>query len=387
MALITSSKQTNKPQLRQSSKNVGFWEGQRLAKQRAYEKQAKKKKIKLADLCIFTQQLSSMLDAGLPLVSALTALEEQTEQPVFKIIIREVRSDVSTGTSFSEATKKFPRAFPNLFTSMVEAGEASGNLGGILGKVAAYFEASVRLAKKVKSALVYPAVVITLALVLVQVLLIFVIPVFKEMFEGFGKELPKFTQMVIDLSDFLKANIIFFIIGIVALVVAIKKIIVTPSGRRMKDKILRKAPVFGNLLQKIALSRFCRTYSILLTSGVPLLRSLEIVSNSSGNTFIEDACKDITRSVSQGGMLSEAVAENDYFTPSVKHMARAGEQTGNVEGMMNKIADFFDNEIDNIVAALTSLMEPVLIVFLGTVIGGLVIAMFLPIFNLAGAVS
>jgi len=209
MALITSSKQTNKPQLRQSSKNVGFWEGQRLAKQRAYEKQAKKKKIKLADLCIFTQQLSSMLDAGLPLVSALTALEEQTEQPVFKIIIREVRSDVSTGTSFSEATKKFPRAFPNLFTSMVEAGEASGNLGGILGKVAAYFEASVRLAKKVKSALVYPAVVITLALVLVQVLLIFVIPVFKEMFEGFGKELPAFTQMVIDLSDFLKANIIF----------------------------------------------------------------------------------------------------------------------------------------------------------------------------------
>ncbi len=365
----------------------GFRESQRLAKQRAYERKARKAKIKLDQLTVFTQQLASMLDAGLPLVSALDALQEQTENPVFQIIIREVKNDVSSGTAFSEAVAKFPNAFPNLFISMVEAGEASGGLAPILAKVALYFEETVKLIKKVKGAMTYPVAVIGLAIGLVQVLLIFVIPVFKEMFESFGKDLPAPTQFVIDLSDFLKANIIYILIGMFGFFWAIRKLVRTPRGRVAKDKTLHKMPVLGALIQKIALSRFCRTYAILLRSGVPILRTLEIVSKASGNTFIETGCRDISRNISQGGQLSETVATLPYFPPTVKHMARAGEQTGNVDGMMNKIADFYDAEIDNTVEALTSLMEPALIVFLGVIIGGLVMAMFLPIFNLAGAVG
>lgn len=364
-----------------------FWESQRLAKQKALEKKAKTKKVKLETLTTFTQQLSSMLEAGLPLVSALEALQDQTEDPVFQIIIRNVRQDVSGGTSFSEATAKYPRAFPNLFISMVQAGEASGGLSAILGKVATYFEDTVKLMKKVKGAMTYPVAVILMAVGLVQVLLIFVIPVFAEMFESFDQELPKPTQYLINTSDFLKANILYLIAGIVGIIYGIKRFVVTPKGRVIKDRILFKAPVLGELIQKVALSRFCRTYAILLRSGVPILQAIDIVSRASGNTFVESACKEISRTVSQGGQLSEVIAEISYFPPTVKHMARAGEQTGNVDGMMNKIADYYDVEIANTVEALTSLMEPLLICFLGIVIGSIVMAMFLPIFNMAGAVG
>jgi type IV pilus assembly protein PilC len=368
-------------------RKISFWESQRLAKLKQYEKQARRKKIKLDQLTVFTQQLSSMLEAGLPLVSALEALQEQTEDPVFQIIIRNVRQDVSSGTAFSEAVSKYPKAFPNLFTSMVEAGEASGGLASILGKVAVYFEETVKLLKQVKSALTYPIAVIALAIGLVQVLLIFVIPVFADMFNSFDKELPKPTQWLIAISDFMKSYILYMIAGGVALGYVIKRVVKTPKGRRAKDVFFSKVPILGDLLQKISLSRFCRTYAILLRSGVPILRSLEIVANASGNTYIEGACKEISRNVSQGGQLSETLAELSYFPPTVKHMARAGEQTGNVDGMMGKIADFYDAEIDTTVDSLTSLMEPMLIVFLGVVIGSIVMAMFLPIFNLAGAVS
>lgn len=370
-----------------SGAKVGFWEGQRLAKERAYEKRAHRAKVKLATLCVFTQQLASMLDAGLSLVSALSALEEQTEDPVFRIIIREVRNDVASGTSFSQAVSKFPRAFPNLFISMVEAGEASGGLAGLMGKVATYFENSVRLAKKVKGAMAYPIAVVTLAVVIINVLLIFVIPKFADMYKDFGKELPEFTQMVINASEFVQGNFLYiagaaFIIGWL-----IKHFTSTPKGRIVKDKILFRVPVLGTLIQRIAMARFCRTYAILLRSGVPILNALEIVSRASGNSFVESACREITRDVSQGGQLSETIANLHYFPPTVKHMARAGEQTGNVDGMMDKVAEFYDNEVNNTVDALTSLMQPLIIVFLGVVVGGLVIAMFLPIFNMASAVG
>lgn len=368
-------------------KKVSFWESQRLAKQKAYEKQARKKKIGLDKLCVFTQQLASMLEAGLPLVSALDALQDQTPDPVFQIIIRNVKNDVSGGTAFSDATKKYPNAFPNLFTSMVAAGEASGALGSILGKVAVYFEDSVKLTRKVKGAMTYPIAVIGLAMGLVQVLLIFVIPVFAEMFGSFGQDLPKPTQLLISLSDFLKANIFYLIAGLVAFFFILKKLLATPKGKLVKDHLLFRVPVVGMLVQKVALSRFCRTYAILLRSGVPILKTVEIVSNASGNSFIEDACRDINRHISQGGQLSEVVATKPYFPPTIRHMTRAGEQTGNVEGMMNKIADFYDDEIKVAVESLTSLMEPLLICFLGIVIGSIVMAMFLPIFNLAGAVG
>lgn len=368
-------------------KKVSFAESQRLAKQKSYEKASKRRKIKLEALTIFTQQISSMLQAGLPLVGALEALQDQTEDPVFKIIIRDVRNDIASGTAFSDAVRKYPRAFPNLFCSMVEAGEASGALADIMGKVAVYFEDSLKLMKKVKSAMTYPIAVISLAVILVNVLLIFVIPVFSEMFADFGAELPKPTQFLIDLSDFLKGNIVYIIVGAIVFWKVLSRVIETPKGRRGKDVFFSKLPIMGNLTRKVNISRFCRTYAILLKSGVPILRALEICSSASDNTFVESACSDIIKHISQGGQLSEVLAATPYFPSMVKHMARAGEQTGNVDGMMNKIADFYDTEVDNIVEALTSLMEPILICVLGVVIGGIVMAMFLPIFQLSSVVG
>jgi type IV pilus assembly protein PilC len=359
---------------------------QAMAKQKAFEKKAKTYKLDLGELSIFTSQLASLLQAGLPLVSCLEALQDQTEDQVFRIVIRDVRNDISTGTSFSAAVKKFPKAFPNLFISMVEAGEASGGLAEILGKVAGYFESTVKLTKKVKSAMTYPIAVIGLAVALVNVLLIFVIPVFAAMFADFGAKLPAPTQMLIDLSNFMKkwwwalgggAYAIFYVTG---------KYVSTPNGRRQKDQFLVNAPIFGNLVHKIALSRFCRTYATLMRSGVPILRTLEIVASASGKCQVEDACAEIAKHVSQGGQVSDIMAVNPFFPPMMKHMVKAGETTGNVDGMMNKIADFYDTECDATVGALTSLIEPLLIVFLGVVVGGIVMAMFLPIFQL-GAVA
>lgn len=386
MALLT-----NKPTVpsngtlrhKKNSASVGFWESQRLAKEKSYEKKAKRHKIKLDALAVFTQQLASMLEAGLPLVSSLEALQDQTEDPVFRIIIREVRNEVSQGNNFSASCAKYPRAFNNLFISMVEAGEASGGLAEILGKVAEYFESTAKLIKKVKSAMTYPVAVIGLAVILVNVLLIFVIPVFADMFADFGKELPAPTQALIDLSDWLKANV-FYVIG--AGYVGFQlwtRFVKTPKGRRFQDAMLFRLPVFGNLLKKITLSRFCRTYATLLRSGVPILRCLEIVATSSGRTQIEDACRAISKAISEGGQVSDTIARIPFFPPMMKHMSKAGEQTGNVDGMMNKIADFYDSEVDAIIASLTSLIEPMLIVFLGVVVGGIVMAMFLPIFNLS----
>jgi type IV pilus assembly protein PilC len=400
MALISSASSgasaTAKPAAGQP-KRPNVKAAQALAKQKALENKAKKYKLPLGELALFTQQLASLLNAGLPLVQCLEALQDQTEDPCFRIIIRDVRLDISSGNSFSSSVKKFPKSFPNLFISMVEAGEASGALAEILSKVASYFESSVKLTKKVKSAMTYPIAVIGLAIALVNVLLIFVIPVFADMFKDFGAKLPAPTQMLIDLSNFLKPAMSFpgfFIkISIIHLAagayfawVALQKFTATPKGRRAQDQFLVRAPIFGNLIHKIALSRFCRTYATLIRSGVPILRTLEIVSSASGKVQIEDACTEISRHVSQGGQVSEVLAANPFFPPMMKHMVKAGESTGNVDGMMSKIADFYDTECEATVAALTSLIEPLLIVFLGVVVGGIVMAMFLPIFQL-GAVA
>ncbi|MDD3179306.1 MAG: type II secretion system F family protein [Opitutaceae bacterium] len=381
MAQTTTA--AGKPAPRQQS-NVKA--AQALAKQKALEKKAKGYKLDMGELAIFTNQLASLLTAGLPLVSVLEALQDQTEDPIFRIVIRDVRNDISSGTSFSAAVKKFPNSFNTLFVSMVEAGEASGGLAEILGKVAGYFESSVKLTKKVKSAMTYPIAVIGLAVALVNVLLIFVIPVFAAMFADFGATLPAPTQMLIDLSNFLKAWWWALGLGAYALYWGTGKYVRTPGGRRQKDIFLIKAPIFGNLIHKIALSRFCRTYATLIRSGVPILRTLEIVASASGKVQVEDACAEIARHVSQGGQVSEVLAANPFFPPMMKHMVKAGESTGNVDGMMNKIADFYDTECDATVSALTSLIEPMLIVFLGVVVGGIVMAMFLPIFKL-GAVA
>jgi type IV pilus assembly protein PilC len=232
----------------------------------------------------------------------------------------------------------------------------------------------------------YPVGVISLAIVLVNILLIFVIPVFAAMFKDFGAKLPAPTQLLIDVSDFMKHRW-WVIAGICyGIYFVFNKFVATPKGRRMRDKALVRAPIFGNLIHKIALSRFCRTYATLIRSGVPILRTLEIVASASGKVQVEDACQEIAKHVSQGGQVSEILASNEFFPPMMKHMVKAGEATGNVDGMMNKIADFYDVECDATVAALTSLIEPLLIVFLGVIVGGIVMAMFLPIFQL-GAVA
>ena len=359
---------------------------QALAKQKALEKKSKSYKLPLGELAIFTQQIASLLAAGLPLVQCLEALQDQTEDPVFRIVIRDVRAEISQGNSFSTAVRKFPNSFNTLFVSMVEAGEASGGLAEILMKVAGYFESTVKLTKKVKSAMTYPVAVIGLAIALVNVLLIFVIPVFAAMFKDFGAKLPAPTQFLIDLSNFMKAWWWAIGLGAYGIFWGGGKFVATPNGRRAKDKFLVKAPIFGNLVHKIALSRFCRTYATLIRSGVPILRTLEIVSAASNKVQIEDACDEIAKHVSQGGQVSEVLAANEFFPPMMKHMVKAGESTGNVDGMMTKIADFYDVECEATVSALTSLIEPMLIVFLGVVVGGIVMAMFLPIFQL-GAVA
>lgn len=388
MALITSASgqstagaMDSSPRSRSNLKTA-----QTLAKLKSLEKKSKKYKLPMAELAIFTQQLASLLTAGLPLVQCLEALQDQTEDQCFRIVIRDVRADISSGNSFSSAVRKFPNSFNTLFISMVEAGEASGGLAEILMKVAGYFESTVKLTKKVKSAMTYPIAVIGLAIALVNILLIFVIPVFAAMFADFGAKLPAPTQFLIDLSNFMKAR--WWAVGGGAYLIywGVSKFIATPNGRRQKDKFLVRAPIFGNLVHKIALSRFCRTYATLIRSGVPILRTLEIVSNASNKVQIEDACIEIAKHVSQGGQVSEVLAANSFFPPMMKHMVKAGEATGNVDGMMSKIADFYDVECEATVAALTSLIEPILIVFLGVVVGGIVMAMFLPIFQL-GAVA
>ena len=389
MALLSSAASTPAQSSRSASgqkKGGGVKAAQALAKQKALEKKAKTYKLPLGELALFTQQIASLLSAGLPLVQCLEALQDQTEDPIFRIVIRDVRADISQGNSFSSAVRKFPRSFNTLFTSMVEAGEASGGLAEILMKVAGYFESTVKLTKKVKSAMTYPIAVIGLAVALVNVLLIFVIPVFAAMFADFGAKLPAPTQFLINLSNFMKAYWWAIALGCYAIYFLVSKFVATPNGRRTKDVFLVKAPIFGNLVHKIALSRFCRTYATLIRSGVPILRTLEIVSAASGKVQIEDACEEIAKHVSQGGQVSEVLASNAFFPPMMKHMVKAGESTGNVDGMMNKIADFYDVECEATVSALTSLIEPMLIVFLGVVVGGIVMAMFLPIFQL-GAVA
>ncbi len=382
---VLSSKKNN---VQAASKVAsGFMESQRLAKIKAYERQIHSKKIKLEQLTTFTQQLAAMLDAGLPLVSALEALQDQVEDPVMQLIVRDVRVDVSSGTSLSAACAKFPNAFPNLFVSMVQAGEASGNLSGMLAKVSGYFAATVKLMKKVASAMTYPITVLTIAFALVNVLLIFVIPVFGDMFKDFGAKLPAPTQFLLDMSNFMKAYW-WLILGIgYGIFWGIGKLCETPKGRKGKDQFIYRLPVVGQLSQRVALSRFCRTYAILMRSGVPILQSLEICSRASGNTFIEEACADLAKHISQGGQFSEIVATHSYFPAMVRHMSKAGEQTGNVDGMMEKISDFYDVEIDNTISALTSLMEPMLITFLGAIIGGIVMAMFMPIFQMSTIVT
>lgn len=346
-----------------------------------------KKKVQQRAVAIFTRQLSTMIDAGLPLVQSLEILSAQQDSPVFKKIIREIREDVEGGSTFAGALKKHPATFDDMYTNLVVAGEEGGILDNILTRLANYIEKAEALKKKVKSALVYPTTIVAVAVIVVGILMVFVIPVFETMFKSAGSSLPLPTLIVLTLSKLIKKYVIIFIPGVILFFYLFKKYYKTEKGKALIDRLLLRLPVFGPLFQKVAVARFSRTLGTLVSSGVPILDGLTIVSKSSGNRAVEIAILNARSSIREGETISEPLGRSGIFPPMVIQMISVGESTGALDAMLSKIADFYDEEVDVAVSNLTSLLEPLLMIFLGVVIGGVVIAMYLPIFNMASAVG
>ena len=338
-------------------------------------------------VAIFTRQFSVMIDAGLPLVQCLEILGGQQEHKVFKRGLIQIRQDVESGSSLADAMRKHPKIFNDLYTNMVAAGEAGGILDTILQRLAAYIEKSVKLNSQVKSAMIYPVSVISIAVVVVAIILWKVIPVFAALFKGLGAELPLPTRVVIALSNFIADY--WWLMGIVigTTVYALRRYHGTYKGKRVLDGLMLKAPVFGLLLRKIAVARFCRTLSTLTSSGVPILDGLTITAKTAGNSIVEDAIMATRKSVEEGKTISEPLADTEVFPTMVVQMIGVGEQTGALDTMLSKIADFYEDEVDTAVAGLMKLLEPLLIAFLGVAIGGIVIAMYMPMFTLIGQVG
>jgi len=346
-----------------------------------------KKKVNQRAIAIFTRQLATMIDAGLPLVQSLEILSLQQEGKLFKNIIREIREDVEGGSTFAGALKKHPATFNDLYTNLVVAGEEGGILDTILTRLANYIEKSEALKKKVKSALIYPATIVGVALIVVAILMIFVIPVFETLFKSAGQNLPLPTLIVLTLSKLIKKYVVILIPALILLFYMARKYYQTQNGRAVIDRLLLKLPVFGPLLRKIAVARFSRTLGTLVSSGVPILDGLTIVSRTSGNKTIETAILNARASIREGETIAEPLNRSKIFPPMVIQMISVGESTGALDNMLSKIAEFYEEEVDIAVANLTSLLEPFLMVFLGVVIGGVVIAMYLPIFQMASAVG
>ena len=344
-------------------------------------------KVTKKDIVIFTRQFSTMIDAGLPLVQGLGILADQAENPTFKNILRQINKDVEGGSTLAEAMKKYPKIFDELFVNLIAAGEVGGILDTILQRLATFIEKAEELKSKIKGALTYPIVVIAIAIIVIAVILIFVIPVFQAMFADFGAALPVPTQIVVNMSNFLKSHIHYIIGAIIAIVFLFKRYRNSKGGKKTTDNLSLKLPVFGDLLKKTAVARFTRTLGTMLSSGVPILDSLEIVAKTAGNVIIEEIIYDVRGSIAEGQTISEPLSETDIFPGMVVQMISVGEATGALDTMLEKIADFYDKEVDAAVEALTSMLEPMLMLFLGGSIGGLVTAMYLPIFKMAGAVG
>ncbi len=346
--------------------------------------------VKETDLVLFTRQLSTMIEAGISLIQALTALYEQSD-PKRQRNLRNVISDVTTrvqgGETFHESLAKHPRVFDRLFVSMVKAGEHGGLLASILDRLAGFLEASARLRKKVKSAMTYPVIVICIAFAITTFLIVRIVPIFGEIFKDFGAQLPAPTQFLIDLSDFVRGNWYFIILGFAGVFFGIRTFLRSKRGKQLSDKWKLKLPVFGPLIHKICMSRFSRTFAQLIRSGVPILEVLDIVGGASGNHVVETSIRGVGEDVEKGDNLSVALSRKPIFPPMMLRMVAAGEATGKIDTMLEKMADFWDEEIEAMLDALTSLIEPMLIVFLGVIVGGIVIAMFLPIFKLNEVVS
>jgi len=334
------------------------------------------------DLAVVTRQLATMIDAGLPLVQCLEILASQQENKLLKKTLHDIRQDVEGGATFSAALKRHPKIFGALYTNMVEAGEAGGILDTILNRLAAYIEKAMILKRRVKTAMFYPATIISVAVVVVIFLLLYVIPTFQQMFAGFGATLPLPTLFVLALSNFVRAYILFIIVGIVGMVVGIRLFNGTEGGKRTIDRILLRLPVFGPLIRKVAVAKFSRTLGTLVSSGVSILEGLDITARTAGNKIVEEAVFKARTVIAQGKTIAEPLEASGVFPRMVTQMIGVGEQTGALDRMLNKIADFYDEEVDVAVAGLTSLLEPLLVIFLGVIIGGVVIAMYLPIFKL-----
>jgi type IV pilus assembly protein PilC len=347
-----------------------------------------KKGISIRDLVIFTRQFATMIDAGLPLVQCLDILAEQHDNKTFKEVLRQVKSDVEQGSTFADALRRHPKPFDDLYVNLVAAGEIGGILDTILNRLAVYLEKVDALRRKVKGAMVYPSVVLIVAVGVLTLLLVKVIPVFEKMFQDFGGTLPAPTQLVIDVSHFMQSNLIFFAVGIGAAGVSfVQARARSAKFRYQTDALFLKSPVFGSLLRKVAVARFTRTLGTMISSGVPILDALDIVAKTAGNKVIEAALQRTRIAISEGKTIAEPLQAAQVFPNMVVQMIAVGEQTGAMDSMLSKIADFYDDEVDNAVAALTSLLEPVMIVFLGGTIGCILIAMYLPIFKIAETIK
>lgn len=344
-------------------------------------------KVDTKDLVVFTRQFATMIDSGLPLVQCLDILASQQQNSFFKSALNNIKESVEGGSTFADALGKHPKIFDQLYVNLIAAGEVGGILDTILNRLAAYIEKAMKLKKQVKGAMVYPATIISIAVVVIGVILVFVIPTFAKMFADFGGTLPMPTLIVIGISNFLQKYILVIIGLCYALKFAIGKYYDTPVGRKSMDKMFLKLPVIGVLIRKVSVAKFTRTLGTMISSGVPIMDGLDIVARTAGNKIVEEAIYKVRSAISEGKTMAEPLGESGVFPPMVVQMISVGEATGAMDAMLNKIADFYDDEVDDAVGNLTAMMEPLLMVFLGVTVGGLVVAMYLPIFKLAGAVG
>jgi type IV pilus assembly protein PilC len=346
-----------------------------------------KKSIKQAEIAIFTRQFSVMLNAGLPLVQGLDAIAQQHPNPAFKEVLTQVRTDVESGSTLSAALAKHPKVFDNLFTNMVAAGETGGILDTILQRLSTFIEKIVKLKSALRSAMIYPTVILTVAIGVVIVILWKVVPVFRTLFAGFNVQLPLLTRIVIAMSEIVERFAIPILVVLAAGIVALRYYYKTEKGRYNVDKTILKFPVLGQILRKIGVARFTRTLATLLTSGVPILEGLDITAKTSGNAVLEETILSLRQRIEEGGNMADPMRASGFFPPMVVQMVSVGESTGEMDSMLVKVADFYEEEVDVVVANLLTILEPILMVFLGVIVGGIVIAMYLPLFKLIRVLS
>lgn len=344
-------------------------------------------RVKAQDLIVFTRQLATMLSAGIPLLECLEILSEQVEGAGFQSVIDEIVNDVRTGSDFSEALRKHPKIFTNIYVSMIKAGEASGQLDDILIRLAEYQEAAAALRARIRAAMTYPVVSLALIFLITVGLLVFIIPKFQEIFDGLDIDLPKPTLILLTVSNWMKNNALIWIGGLVAAGIGLNLYTSTPAGAWQADWVRLRVPIFGPLFRKVAISRFSRTFATLIQSGVPILGALEIVAATSGNRILEDAVLDASVSVRQGETLASPLEKSGVFPPMVTRMIAIGEKSGALESLLAKIAEFYDQQVATAVESLTSLIEPLMIAIMGVIVGGMVLAIFMPIFELASKVG